>query len=642
MREYIFLNNNLDTYRKDIKGTRKKKYERLYTECQRLCDEVLPVEHPKKSTTYIGIGIVNLSFMYLLTKEDRYFEKAKEFIFAAVGYEKWGNAHLVNVDLSASWIMFGMSVAYDWLKDDFTEEECKLVKEKLILQSKIMYDYKVENHGTGWSTNYYQNHNWINMTGLAAAGYVLKDEYEFAKEYIEISKENFDRVYSYLSDDGSNYEGVVYWHYGVLWLFVYADMVKKQGDTDYFKTSKFLENTFFYKLYQTMPNLEETANFGDCHDRRSGHSSAIYYKTAEEYDNGYAQFLGDYVLDNLLYKEHYNSKLKPGIISECFFEFIWYDPKIESKNLDELPLYRHFEDLGLISIRDSWDKDALFFSLKCGAPGGKKQWKKLWELYNQEKINAFSLSHNHPDNNSFILNKNGTYFAIDDGYNRNIKAIDHNTIVVDDETCEIDDVNDVLVKSAFKLLEDGFNPEKELTGEIINFNAEKDFISFTGDNKGYYKKSLKINDCKRTVIYSKNKFFIMIDNVVSDSKHEYSYVLNSDKHPRVEEDYLLYNYPLEDMYLYSILPKHKKINMINNTIKAVMTTQEPDNFVTNRMKTLKISTSEKVTNTFFVNVFSFEKIEIEHIETDEFIDIRVGKYNENYRYNKKLSIVEKR
>ncbi len=642
MREYIFLNNNIDKYRKDIKGTRKKKYERLYTQCQRLCDEVLPKEHPQKSTTYIGIGVVNLSFMYLLTQEERYLEKAKEFLFAAVGYEKWGNAHLVNVDLSASWIMFGMSVAYDWLKDDLTEEECKLIKDKLILQSKIMYDYKVENHGKGWSTNYYQNHNWINMTGLAAAGYVLKDEYEFAKEFIEISKENFDRVYSYLSGDGSNYEGVVYWHYGVIWLFIYADMVKKQGGKDYFATSKFLENTFFYKLYQTTPNLEENANFGDCHDRRSGHCPAIYYKTASEYHNGYAQFLGDYVLDNFLYKEHCNSKLKPGIISEGFFEYIWYNPEIESKNLSELPLHRHFEDLGLISIRDSWERDGLFFSLKCGAPGGEKQWKKLWELYNEENINAFSLSHNHPDNNSFILNKNNTYFAIDDGYNRNIKAIDHNTIIVDNETCEVDNVNDVLVSSAFKLLEAGYNPEKELTGRIKNFYVENDFITFTGDNKGYYKKSLNIIKSERTVIYSNSKFIIMIDKIISDNKHEYSYILNSDKHPVINENYLLYDYPLEKMFLYPVLPKDKNIDMVSNTIKAVMTTQEPDKFVINKMKTLKISTADKVKKAYFVNIIAFEKIEIVEVETEDYIEISVEKYNEIYRYNKKFSIVEKR
>ena len=77
-----------------------------------------------------------------------------------------------------------------------------------------MLDYRRETHGKGWSTNFYQNHNWINMTGLAAAGYALQGEDEAAAQYIQEAKEDFARVFALMPEDGSNYEGATYWRYG--------------------------------------------------------------------------------------------------------------------------------------------------------------------------------------------------------------------------------------------------------------------------------------------------------------------------------------------------------------------------------------------------------------------------------------------
>ena len=48
------------------------------------------------------------------------------------------------------------------------------MSDKIRHHAQIMLDYRRETYGKGWSTNFYQNHNWINMTGLAAAGYACK------------------------------------------------------------------------------------------------------------------------------------------------------------------------------------------------------------------------------------------------------------------------------------------------------------------------------------------------------------------------------------------------------------------------------------------------------------------------------------
>lgn len=166
MSKLVFI-GDLEPLMEQIGGARRKQYERLLTEAARYETMELPAVHPKKSSTYMGIAIVNLALAYRLSKDEKYLTHAKRFMNTVLSYEKWGNAHLVNVDLSASWILFGLSLGYDWLKPYLSEDERKRIAAKLKHHARIIYEYRKETYGKDWSTNYYQNHNWINMNGLA-------------------------------------------------------------------------------------------------------------------------------------------------------------------------------------------------------------------------------------------------------------------------------------------------------------------------------------------------------------------------------------------------------------------------------------------------------------------------------------------
>lgn len=640
MKKYLFI-GDIEKL-KNVNCKNEELLRRLLEQCGRYKLERLEKTHPKKSTTYMGMASCNLAMAYLITGQDQYLIEAKRWIFTAVGYEKWGNAHLVNVDLSASFLLFGLSLSYNWLSDSFTKEEKELLEKKLILQADIMYKYKVDTEGKGWSTNYYQNHNWINMCGLAAAGYAV--DYVDSQKWIDSSKENFDIVFDCLADDGSNYEGAVYWRYGSIWLFIYAHMLKVEGGKDHFKTSGYLKNTFFYRLYQAMPNLEETINYGDCHDRRSGHCSAIYYKTASEYKNQYAQKLGNEV-QKFAYREQYESKVKPGILPEAFLELLWYDENVEEKDFSDLPLSRHFEDLGLVTIKDSWEKDGLIFSIKCGHPGGKKQWKKLWDLYDNKGYNCFGLSHYHPDNNSFIFGGYGSYFTIDDGYNRDIVTNNHNVMAVDGKTYPVEGVNDVMTSSAFKLKEENadFDP-LDYIAEVTDFVADEGLTFFRGEASKVYDKDLNLAHWSRSVIFSQNEYFIIFDDVSSEDEHVYSFTMNTDNnYKKVDEETLDYDSGLAKMRLHSIYPKEKNIYNLTTYVKAVMTTQEPDNYTEIYMKTTKID-SEKTKKAKFLNLlvpkkynedFNYSVRRIENgleIEKDGFVDCFIYKDSSDIEY----------
>ncbi len=634
MRDYIFIDQELNQLREELHGCRARFFTRLDDQCRLYRSKELPDQHPAESTTYFGMAIANLSLAYLLTGQKHYYEEARRWIHCVIGYEHWGNAHLVDVDLSAAWILFGLSLGYDWLKEDFEEEERLQIEQKLYLQAERMYRFKVETTGHGWSTNYWQNHNWINLTGLAAAGYALRYLGAEPEAWIRCAKDNFEIVFDVLADDGSDYEGVVYWRYGAMWLFIYAHLLKEREGIDYFRTSPFLKNTFYYRLYQAAPNLEEQINFGDCHDRRSGHSTAIYYKTASEYGNGHAQYLGDLVADRFLYREAYESQVKPGILPECFFELLFYNPKVKSESFETLPTVKFFEDLGLAVIRSSWNRDAIHFSFKCSAPGGKKQWEKLWQLKNLKNYDCFGLSHQHPDNNSFILHANGVFMAIDDGYNRSVKASDHNMVLVDMEGFQDENQNNV-----YK------NYQPDMLGEIIQFTKGEDYVYVAGETARTYKKELRMNSCKRHILYNSSGFFFIYDELASELPHSYTWVMHADTGPEVLQQEktggligLHYDNGPGSMDVYQWANQPVSIQLLENNIRSIMTTQEPDHYRETKMKTVHLTSVYKHKAMKFINVlvpYPFHlkpELEIQALQEKEYQGLRVVKDGSEYLF----------
>lgn len=531
----------------------------------------IPKRHPKCSTTYLGYAIINLALAYLMTKEERYLARAKDFMNGVCSYTKWGNAHLVNVDLSASFILFGLSLGYNYLESYLTKEEKKKYLKNIKEHAHIMYEYKINNINNGWPTNYWQNHNWINHTAILLAGSILKED-----KLINEALENFKIVFKNLAEDGSNYEGVSYWRYGGMWLFIAAWLIKELGYYDYFKEVKYLENTFYYRLYQSDSTLLKQLNFGDCHDRYSSHSLVVYYLIAKYYNNPYAKYLADKVLDNI-YQEQYLSHIKPGILPELGLSMLAYS-NIKAKDVKELPLYRYFEDLGLIAIRNSWSKDSIVFSLKCGYPGGKTQWLN-------GNFNTMALSHHHPDNLSYILTKGNDYFVIDDGYNRNILAKNHNVLLVDDRLTDIENKNDIYLAS----IKDRLNKYEDYNylnyhGDIKKIVYQDNYLALEAVNTNIYPLDLNINEVKRVVCIVKDiKYIIFLDVFKSRDKHNYKSIINSDYVPKIKGDLAIYQGLDSKMYHY--VNSNLKLSSTNfkQTIKSIMTTQEPDNYVLTNM-----------------------------------------------------------
>ncbi|MEG3765229.1 DUF4962 domain-containing protein [Alteromonas sp. 14N.309.X.WAT.G.H12] len=607
---YLLINEQLDTLKAELGTCRKNQFTRLIEQCRLYENEPLSVTPPATSVTYMGMASANLSLAYLLTEQPHYLEEAKRWIFTAVGYDVWGYGFLVDVDLSASWLLFGLGLSYDWLKDHLSDDERQQFLEKLILQGNKIFDYGQENLGHCWSTNFWQNHNWINYAGLLTTAYAIVDDYPPAQVWIDEIKTNFDTVFKYMPEDGSNYEGTGYWRFAINFFLVAADLIRKDGGNNHFETD-FLKNTFYYRLYQSNPNWEENVNFADVHDKRSSHSIGAYYKIAREYNNGHAQWLGELVREKFLFREAYQSKIFPGILPEAFLEMIWYQPKVKPIAPDALPLSVCFPDLGLVVMRSSWEIDATHLSFKCSPPGGHKQWALSWQVDEQNQWHTRSLTHYHVDFNSFILIHNGTYLAIDEGYNRTSKAEIHNMITVDGTGCvgeKIWDNADLSDPELFDLNCKGiFNVWKdvprEATAQIETFYNQDDYTYAVGESSKMYYPEMQLSRNARHIINSQCGYFILLDELASALEHTYTWRIHSEKFAdNINPNQFEIVNGNGALSVFPIAPQSRKVRIEETLVEEVMTPQRPDDIRRISLKTLLIENAEPAKNMAFLTV----------------------------------------
>ena len=77
----------------------------------------------------------------------------------------------------------------------------------------------------------------------------------------------------------------------------------------------------------------------------------------------------------VLWREAYESGVKPGVRPEAYQELLWFDPTAPASRRSSLPTSRYFPDLGLVVGRTSWAEDATLVSFKASPGGGHKAWE---------------------------------------------------------------------------------------------------------------------------------------------------------------------------------------------------------------------------------------------------------------------------
>ena len=123
----------------------------------------------------VGNTMPHLAMAYLMTGDRQYLDAAKQWALASCDYPTWGYGRFDGMDLATGHQLFGLAIVYDWCYRDLDDASRQHIRETLAKRASAMFQAAATGN-TYWHRSYMQNHLWVNICGLSAAGFALFDE----------------------------------------------------------------------------------------------------------------------------------------------------------------------------------------------------------------------------------------------------------------------------------------------------------------------------------------------------------------------------------------------------------------------------------------------------------------------------------
>lgn len=453
----------------------------------------------------VGDMIPHLAIVYLLTKDEKYLKSAVDYMYTSADYKTWGYGKFNGTDLAAGHQLYGIALGYDWLYQYLKPEQRTKIKKCLLERGKYMY-IKLKNEDVFWHNTYLQNHLWVCMTGLSAAGFALQSEYDEVNEWIDLCLKKFKIVMKSLGNDGASHEGIGYWTYGLEYMLKYMDLAKDLLGEDFFTDNQWFKNTSYFRIYSMLPlnsmKRKDVVYMSYADNRRTEWYGSDYMlrKLASVYNNTNAQWLAE-ILDNrnLTNRRSY------------FLNLLWFNPNIKPERVTDLPTFRHFDDMDIVFMRSGWDGDESLFSFKCGPYIGHKG-VKMYTSYDP------GGGHVHPDAGSFQIFANGDFLIVNPGYTKR-KTEYENTVKIN-ETSQIAGGRIWIDSKTFVM--------QKKHPQIIKAYSKDNFDYAVGDVTNAYKREAGLKKFLRHVIYFKPSTLIIIDEFETYQPSKFELFFHSD------------------------------------------------------------------------------------------------------------------
>ena len=400
-------------------------------------------------------------------------------------------------DLQAAHLLRGLVWCYDGAYDVMTPEERKVLANCIRVRGdqfwKSTYPFR---------SNEAQNHPWDRAEAAAFAAVGLAEEPGMAMQYDYVAKLYAYRILACLGFKGENNEGLKYWSYGFGLATRFIDVARYAMDLSYY-THPWLKYTARFPLYG-MPARGYILSFGD--NGRPNHGDLgplnrpFTGQLAAEAGDGAALWYAGYPERN-------------GVTAT---------PPVD------IPQSIDYKHLG-IAIFNTFLADGRE-NVALGFHSGK-----------------YFAGHQHPDNNSFIINAYGDKLAIDGGYydwygSRHFKAYSftteaHNTVLVNG-------------KGQAPRVTGG---DGRMTGYFDSPNFG--FVSGDASNPKLYMGELKKFD--RDVLFLKPDFVAVYDRLAADKPGKFQWLLHShsDKPMDYADGKFRFERPLAKMSGVMLLPE---------------------------------------------------------------------------------------
>ncbi|MEA4832518.1 MAG: heparinase II/III family protein, partial [Oscillospiraceae bacterium] len=309
---------------------------------------------------------------YFLTGDEKYARLATDYCMWLTEWTSWSDPSYENglACLDSGYITMGVCTAYDLLYDYFTDEERSAIKEAI-------YKYSILNQLKIWNLQTDHNVQMVITSSMAEAGCLLLGEYPEANTAVVKALEYF-KVFLDRRVSTESHEGTMYTCLTIESMMTAVDIIHRvTGDTS------IIDHEYLNEfLFKWLVAAGDSSN-GTYPVISDGSTSAGFFVTASIINKITKNPLAGYFLKR---SKVYSASLE-GLIYGI------NDPvsAVPGQDLQSV----NIKGAGWGAMRTGWNAGDTLFVFSCSKS---------------------AMGHNHPDNNSFDILRNGVALATDPGY----------------------------------------------------------------------------------------------------------------------------------------------------------------------------------------------------------------------------------
>lgn len=432
--------------------------------------------------------------------------RAKEWLLEAASWDPMGVTSRAYTDEWAYRVCNALAWGYDWLHDDLSDDERKMVREALLERTRDIAEHAIQNAKIHLFP--YDSHAVRSISSCvipACIALLGDDETGQARDWLNYSIEFLYTVYSPWGDaQGGWAEGPHYWMTGISYLLDAANWLNTYTGLNVYQRP-FFQHTADFPLFTKAPGTRR-ATFGD--DSTMGDLTCI------KIGMNLRQFGG--VTGNGAYQWYCdeNHRLNPGTEGD-FYNWGWWDTRFDElafrtdwPAVEATPPeggLRHFKGVGWAAVQH-----------KMAEPDEHIQF-----VFKSSKYG--SISHSHGDQNAFCLAAYGEDLAIQSGH-----YVAFNSSMHREWRRQTRSKNAILINGKGQYA--GKDKAKALaaSGRIVTAEEHADHIYICGDaTPAYQSLSPEVTRAEREIYFVRNSYFVIVDKVDATSPVTVDWLLHA-------------------------------------------------------------------------------------------------------------------
>ena len=293
--------------------------------------------------------VPSLVMMYQLTGNRVYAKRCWDQLELFIEYPDWGaNRHFLDTGIGA----FDFALAYDGLFDYLDEHQKTILKQAVLKNVLLPAKFQMEHHKAWWNigTN---NWNGICNGGLIMAALAMyEDDPVLMSSIISLAANGLPHYIHAFEPDGQSEEGLMYWGYGLMYTtLAFESMHNVLGTAFGIDESPGFKKTGWFPLFVSGPVT--SLSVGDDPVKKSRSGSFFWFARKNK--------------DSALAKMQYDLCLENHTVS--WADMLYYQPLLLSRHSNETARStdNYIHGIELMSLRENWDKNALFISMHGGS-----------------------------------------------------------------------------------------------------------------------------------------------------------------------------------------------------------------------------------------------------------------------------------